>query len=164
MNCVHAKYIQYLWWKSEYGVSAGRLDRCSSAFLRAPCRALRLRILSFNIMVCRNHRSSDLQQVQSQFITTATGNSMSKLHPPCNNLYGRITLVQQVAKHANRYMNLWNACMYGHIYTTSVLCHVGNIKDYSLLGDYNEINLYCEYILKIISCLLCDCFGQHMKQ
>lgn len=43
--------MQYLWWNSEYGVSAGRPDRCSSAFLSAPWRALRLRILSFNIMV-----------------------------------------------------------------------------------------------------------------
>ena len=32
----------------------------------------------------------------------------SKMHPPYNNLYACMTLVQQVAKFANRFMNLSN--------------------------------------------------------
>ena len=36
------KNIHYLWWNLVYGVLAFKVDMCSVAFFRAPCRALRL--------------------------------------------------------------------------------------------------------------------------
>ena len=43
---------------------------------------------------------------------------MSKLYPSYINLCGGITLIQQIVKRTNRYINLSKVCMYSHTYTT----------------------------------------------